>query len=695
MAENNAHIFKKAVPIWLKDREKEVNTCVKLICRHTKGKKGLLRIGGASFYQVYFDGGLVHFGPARKAHGYSAVDELHVPEYISEISLRVIGYNCPAFNGVLQSSFVVAELEADGEILAATGHSGFGCFEDTQHVQKTVRYSFQRQFTESWDMTNTIKDAEFAEVDPGVKLSMRDVPYADITGYAAKPLQIAGTWHMEKENRYPLRYYIENPKDTVHFSLDELQSHAYEEWLRIKTDYHKAAHTDKITAGGCAIWDLGFVIAGFFRLKLHTKAGARIIFSFSEQIDAEHSLYVKEFNTINLIEWTLPAGDWDLRSFEPYAARYMEIIVMEGDIEAEYVGMEEFAFPMSHIMTSAPDDAELAEIYNAAVRTFRHNVIDIYMDCPSRERAGWLFDSFYTGKAERYFTGSSEVEKAFLDNYVKGGERKETPGMVSMIYPGDVTRDEFIPQWAMWYAVEICDYITERGGVADKPKFKEQMEKLVGYFDKFKNEFGLLERLDNFNFVEWSALNDRVFDVSWPTNMLYAKMLEGLGTVYGREDWIGQSASINKTICDMAFDGTLFCDRAVRDADGKLKNTDERSETTQYYALFLGTAAPRGKEFEALRKMVLDVFTTERIEEHPDILRSEMFMGVYLKIDVLLNMHMPEKALNEIKAYFLPMARESGTLWEHLSGYKSRDHGFASYAAAAIDKALRQKAERS
>jgi hypothetical protein len=63
----------------------------------------------------------------------------------------------------------------------------------------------------------------------------------------------------------------------------------------------------------------------------------------------------------------------------------------------------------------------------------------------------------------------------------------------------------------------------------------------------------------------------------------------------------------------------------------------------------------------------------------------------YLKIDVLLNMNMPDLALEVIKANFLPMAKESGTLWEHLSGYKSRNHGFASYAAVAIDKALHMK----
>ena len=56
-------------------------------------------------------------------------------------------------------------------------------------------------------------------------------------------------------------------------------------------------------------------------------------------------------------------------------------------------------------------------IFNAAVETFKQNTLDIYMDCPSRERAGWLCDSFFTARAEHYLTGASTVEKNFLENF--------------------------------------------------------------------------------------------------------------------------------------------------------------------------------------------------------------------------------------------------------------------------------------
>ena len=39
-----------------------------------------------------------------------------------------------------------------------------------------------------------------------------------------------------------------------------------------------------------------------------------------------------------------------------------------------------------------PQDTELALIYDAALESFRANALDLFMDCPSRERGGWLCD---------------------------------------------------------------------------------------------------------------------------------------------------------------------------------------------------------------------------------------------------------------------------------------------------------------
>ena len=683
--------FCMAMPVWIKDKEQEVNCCAEIECDLSHvSKESTLRITGVSFYQVLCDGKLIHFGPARKAYGFSAVDTLKLPSNTKVLTICIMGYNCPCYNGDFGSSFVCAEVECDGEIIAATGRKGFRYYENLRHIQKVVRYSRQRQFTESWDFTKQRAEAEFAQVIADVTFVERNVPYADFTEFFAKPASNVGTWKLEEENQLPIRYYVEKPvRIPAYFSQDELESHAYEEYLRMVCDYTKnMAEGSRLNQGQCRIWDFSEVQTGFFRLKLRTYGNTRIILAFDEQLDERNRPYAPAFNVINLIEWTLSEGEWDLVCFEPYVARYAELLVMEGAAELDALSILEFAYPSQGIMANTPKDEELAKIHRAAERSFRHNVLDIYMDCPSRERAGWLFDSFYTGKSEWFFTGKSTVETAFLENYINGGELKGCPGMVSMIYPG-WTGGKFIPQWAMWYALEICEYITDRGGMQNREMFRESIEKLCEYFSKFENEFGLLERLDGTNFVEWSAVNDRVFDVSWATNMLYANMLELLSSVFERDDWKQKSEKLKKVICDMAFDGMMFRDRAVRDENGVLTNTDELSEVTQYYAFRFETANIDEPEYAKLKRMITEDFGPHRGDEYPNIVKADLLPGVYLRIELLLKYKMYEKLLEEIKEYFLPMAQETGTLWEHLDGHESRNHGFASYAAVAIAEALK------
>ena len=78
---------------------------------------------------------------------------------------------------------------------------------------------------------------------------------------------------------------------------------------------------------------------------------------------------------------------------------------------------------------------EHAEIYRAALRTFSHNAVDLFTDCPSRERAEWLCDTFFTGRAKHFFFGDSVIEDAFLENYVLYKNEGEFPVAKIFNYP--------------------------------------------------------------------------------------------------------------------------------------------------------------------------------------------------------------------------------------------------------------------
>ena len=208
--ENN--FFKSALPIWVENRDKEMNVSVELTYSAKDLKNATLTLAGATFYQVYLDEKLLHFGPAKKAIGYAGVDVFPLPN-VDEgtIYIRVAGYYCPCYNGVVTSSFVQAEIEQNSEILAATGKGGFDCRLYDAKLQKVMRYSYQRQFSECYDLHRNSSEAKFVTVDPCVTLIPRNVDFADLD---VKPARFvaAAPYVMQAEVKHPLRAYQLDPR---------------------------------------------------------------------------------------------------------------------------------------------------------------------------------------------------------------------------------------------------------------------------------------------------------------------------------------------------------------------------------------------------------------------------------------------------------------------------------------------------
>ncbi len=657
-------MFNDAKSIWIKDKENEMNICMDtvFVCKHLDNT--VLKVTGSSFYQVFADGKLIHFGPARKGRGVTAVDTVALPR-ACEVLIRTVGYNCKSYNGINNVSFLQAEITDDGNVVAATGVCGFEYYENKKYIQKTTKLSLQRQFLECWNFTLDNVKADVSEVLHNLQLVPRGVYYADFYEVKTDSSEIKKC-KITDEVRRPDFFFFTDEKLAL-FPYDEVEEKPYDIYIRshIADDGYTILETFRFEHMEC----------GFFKLEIDAKAEGSIILAFAEQLDNERPnlSFINCCNTVNI---TVPKGKTTFYSIMPTTALYGEILHLDDNVKVKSVSICELCFPEKLIRPFKCKDKKLQVIYDAAVRSFRHNVFDIYMDCPSRERAGWLCDSRYMAKAEYFLTGKNTVEEAFLENFLDGGQRSS--GIVEMCYPSEHILDEqFIPQWMMWLIEQLYDCFYDRAGIEEKDKYKELIYNILSYFEKFENEYLLLERLDGWNFVEWSDLNNRVFDVSWPTNMLYSDVLKKVGFIYNDLGLIEKSEKIKKVIMDMAFDGKMFKDRAMR-VDGVLQNTDELSETTQYYALFCGFA---DESYEYIYDLFLCKKTLPEGAEP-----SNLFIGIYLKLELLLKKKEFEIAQKYIIDIFYDMAVATGTLWENRGVKGSLDHGFPSYVTLLIQE---------
>ena len=254
-----------------------------------------------------------------------------------------------------------------------------------------------------------------------------------------------------------------------------------------------------------------------------------------------------------------------------------------------------------------------------------------------------------------------------------------------MCYPADFQDDnKFIPQWNMWYVIEVCEYLTRRNPSADREAFRESVYGILRMLEACENADGLLEDLPSWNFVEWSDANKWVKNVNYPSNFLYAEVLRAIAGAYDQPNLLEKAARVAQVAREQSFDGEVFIDHAERGEDGVLRNTRNSSEAGQYYAILFGDVSLGEEKYAKLREYVGNHFATFHTEGR-GFVPVNAFIGLYLRLAALMKLEERELLCEDLKDFFGGMVASTGTLWEYKTRVGSHDHGFASFAALAID----------
>lgn len=692
------HFFQKSPQIFPLSLQKEMNVSLCFVIDVTYEKEIKIHLAGNSDYSVYLDGELIHYGPARAAIHEYRVDELSLPVKRDGSRLVVIlpWYNCLTYTRVHEPPFFICEGYGDKEKVIFTSLD-FACYRFAPRLQKVVRFSYQREFSEyyvlncevlkdlaSFGAEVPLKMIECQEVHEGIYLP-RKVPYCDFSRYLAFKIIERGAFSLN-ESLPPYR--------DRYMSGDYLMIFPLEDWERNPNDFVSRLEYRSNRKGGTTIAEGEFLTysrqtskTGFLHFRLKVSKNATVHFAFDEidtRKDGTDAIGVCFYRntTHNIISYELEEGEYSLFAAEPYTAKYVRAIVERGEIDIMAIDMIPFENPLASRLMFSHEDKDLEVIVEAARTSFAQNSTDILMDCPSRERAGWLCDTYFSGRAENLMTGVNLVERNFLENYAHYVNQGDQPDkMIPMCYPSDFADRGFIPNWPMFYILEIEEYLKRHDDERLLVEAKKQLFDFYSWCESFKNPEGLLENVEGVVFIEWSHANDieSTCGVSFPTNMLYSACLKALGRLYGRDDLVKEGADISNIVRKTAFNGSFFVDNATR-KDGKLVLTERTCETTQYYAFHFGIAT---KElFPSLYETVRDELGPNRDSESvlPNVFPSNMFIGDYLRLLVLLENGDYLKAYKEYKAYFLMMAKKTGTLWEFDSTYASLTHCFASYA---------------
>lgn len=632
--------FVKAKPVWEDGRATERNLTLyfREEIKSFFTSQAYIRLTASCDYRLKVNGEFVAHGPCVAAHDFYRIDCYDIKPFLkfgkNIISIEVAGYNDDNYYLLNQPSFLQAEVELDGEVVAATGEQ-FAAYDLKMRKQDVREFSFQRPHIEyylldkdyqQWEQKRNWNEAEPVKLveQPAKTVIARHAPYPDYTIHEAQKME----------------------NGVYKFKCNS---------------------------------------TGFLGLRLKVNEPTSVRFAFDEILNKDGHISPNRQGCYIYLTYELQKGEYELESFEPYTMQYVEMLVDKGDCEVMGIYMRDYCGSDVWRAQFDCDSPETVELFEAARQTHRQNALDIFMDCPSRERAGWLCDSYFSSRVAFDFSGHTRIEKNFLENFLLPKEFKHIDkGMLPMCYPSDHPNKNYIPNWAMWFVLELEEYLHRSGDEELVARAKQRVYDLINYFKPFLNEDGLLEKLSRWVFVEWSAANSFVQDVNYPSNMLYARMLEAAGTLYNDNALIEQAAQVRAKIVEQSFDGEFFVDNAKRSKGGKLELTKNRTETCQYYAFYLGTATPESHP-ELWAKMLNEFGPIRRQSKaYPEIHHSNAFIGNYLRIELLSRAGRSRQILDENQSYYTPMAEQTGTLWEHMNTSASCNHGFAAHIARVL-----------
>ena len=638
--------------IWAKTAHR-LNNKVIFRC-NLDGNEDKILLSANSSFNVFFDDKFVSYGPERTAAGYSRIREISIPKGTKQIEVLVYDYGISSFDRDNQKPFFGAEIYKNNQLTKDT--HDFSAFSSSKYLQRSRKYSYQRGFIERFDLTN-IKETKLETCEVKSPIIIKGV--GDTCDYNVIELDYSGVHPFHGYDEVTMPNYTKPYMDK--FDLES-------EFL----DVIKNGHI-------CYEFSLVKEKSGLLMFEISASEETEIFAIFDEYLMNGKWRFSRS-SCSDLIHIKLAKGNNKVICSTVYAFKYLRILSkIELKAKVSLICIQNDKV----LPAKKTKDNKINEIIDAARNTFMQNAVDLFTDCPGRERGPYLCDGYFIARAERYFTGKSDIEKCFLENFIIGKYSEIPNGMLPMVFPACDKTGTYIPNWAMWFVIQLEEYYKNTKDDELIARAKEKVYGLVDFFNKYENEFGLLENLPSWVFVEWSKAGDPEYleCVSFPTNMLYSAMLKSISHLYDDKELLNKSKAIKKTINDISFNGQLFIDNAVR-KDGVLTPINEHtSETCQYYALFFDI-----KNDKDYVNFIKEEFGPLRTTQHPEVARSNSFIGNYLRFFWLDRIGENERIKTECVKYFYKMAELSGTLWENDSPASSCNHGFAASIAAILGK---------
>ena len=419
--------------------------------------RALLRISADDYYKLYINGRFVCEGPTPgypEAYFYNEID---VTDYLTE-GENVIAAHC-YYQGLINRVWVSGdlrqmlwcELYLDGERILESDNT-FKCKYHSGYTECGM-LGYETVYNECYDAAS-----------PEVGFMRPDFDDSDFE-YAQEHLH--PTWTLLPQPTRMLDIYDVPP-------------------ARIET----------IDAGFRLFFATEAV--GTLTFTAEGQRGDTVTVRYAEELNPDGSVrYDMRCNCRCEEKMLLSGGEDEFLQYDYQAFRYAEIICPPG-VTISGVRMRVRHYPYEEKLVYNTDNQKLTSVLDLCKNTIKYSTQDKFQDCPIREKGTYLGDLMVAGRAHAILTGDFTMLKHAVRGFIESDVICHSLMAVS--------RSSFMQQIADYSLVlpALVNWIyREDGDLQFLAECEPVMSRMYAYFCRYERPDGLIERVHEWNMVDW------------------------------------------------------------------------------------------------------------------------------------------------------------------------------------------------
>jgi len=255
---------------------------------------------------------------------------------------------------------------------------------------------------------------------------------------------------------------------------------------------------------GCELsGETGFLVSGESGHEVEIRHGEELDALDTVRYDMRCNCLYQEFCTLS------GRPNETLEFFDYKGFRYVEVLNWPEELTVDRVWALERHYPF-------PEDASsftsanplLNDIWTLCRNGVRVGTLDSYLDCPTREKGGFMGDGFVTGISHLILTGDARIMRKFLHDVASTS--CYCPGLLSTA-PNYVNGE--LAEYSMLWPVLLEYYYRWTADLEFVREMMPVLEGMLRYYISYENDAGLLQDVFSHVTGRYSVL------VDWPTNL--------------------------------------------------------------------------------------------------------------------------------------------------------------------------------